>query len=113
MSDEGIPEITVTELAARLADPVRPRPVLVDVRRPGEHAICLLEGSLCAPLHELQDRTDELSSLRGREVVVICHHGVRSLGGAAFLRALGVDAVSLQGGIDAWSRQIDPAVPRY
>jgi len=113
MRDLDVPEITVAELSARLADESRPRPVLLDVRRPGEHALCALEGSLLAPLHELPDRAGELSQLVGREVVVYCHHGVRSLGGAAILRDLGVDAVSLQGGIDAWSREIDPRVPRY
>jgi rhodanese-related sulfurtransferase len=49
----------------------------------------------------------------GAKVVVYCHHGVRSLSGAAILRRAGIDAASLSGGIDAWSLTVDPAVPRY
>jgi adenylyltransferase/sulfurtransferase len=88
--------------------------VLVDVREPWEHALGVLPGSLTIPLGELADRADEVAPEGSALVVTICHHGVRSLGAAAILRAAGVrDVVSLAGGLDAWSRLIDPALPRY
>jgi rhodanese-related sulfurtransferase len=46
-------------------------------------------------------------------VVVFCHHGVRSLSGAAYLNELGLEATSMRGGIEAWSRLVDPSVPTY
>jgi len=107
-----IPETSCEALAARLSSS-QGRPVLLDVRLEEEHAFAALPGSLHIPLHELEDRQDELDALRGQEVVVYCHHGVRSVSGAAFLQSLGIDAKSLAGGLDRWSRVIDPQVPRY
>lgn len=107
-----VPEISCEELAARLSSP-QGRPVLLDVRHPEEHALAALPGSILIPLHELEERADEVDALAGREVVVYCHHGVRSLSGAALLRERGVEAKSLAGGIDRWSRVVDPKVPRY
>ena len=108
-----VPEISPTELAERLrADPAQ-RPALLDVRFPHEHAYVALPGSVLIPLPELEERADELAAFEGRSVVVYCHHGVRSLDGAAFLRARGLDAVSLRGGIDLYSLQADPRLPRY
>ena len=106
-------EISVAELAAWLADSSRPAPVLLDVRRDDEYAIAKLAGSVLVPLHELEERRDELQAFVGRPVVVYCHHGVRSLSGAGFARTLGLDATSLRGGIDAWSLDVDPKTPRY
>lgn len=105
-----IREITVAELAEWLRgeDP----PVLLDVRRPDEHDWARIEGSVLIPLHELDGRLDELDPTRRH--VVYCHHGIRSLSGAAILASAGfAEVVSLRGGIEAWSLQIDPAVPRY
>lgn len=107
-----IREITVEELAAALAS--GRTKALVDVREEAEHATASLPGSLLIPLGELPERLDELDELRDREVVVYCHHGVRSRSGAALLIAAGFrDVVSLRGGIDAWSLRVDPRVPRY
>jgi len=87
---------------------------LVDVRNPDENAFCRLSESLLIPLPELPGRVDEVEPPEGALVVVYCHHGVRSLSGAAILARAGQEAVaSLSGGIDAWSRLIDPGVPRY
>ncbi len=108
-----VPEIFPTELAARLAGPPEARPALLDVRFPEEHACVALPGSVLIPLPELEERADELEAFRGRPVVVYCHHGVRSLHGAAYLLARGLDAMSLQGGIDLYARQVDPHLPRY
>jgi rhodanese-related sulfurtransferase len=86
--------------------------VLLDVREPDEYAFCAIGGSVHIPLREVPGRMGELD--REREIVVVCHHGIRSFQAAAFLRARGFDNVyNLAGGIDAWSVTVDPAVPRY
>lgn len=108
-----VPEISPTRLAELLSGPAEARPALLDVRFPDEHAWVALPDSLLIPLPELEERAEELEPLRGRPVVVYCHHGVRSLDGAAYLRSLGMEAVSLRGGIDLYSLQVDPALPRY
>ncbi|MCP3097763.1 hypothetical protein LZ198_02605 [Myxococcus sp. K15C18031901] len=108
-----IPQITPARLAELLAGPPESRPALLDVRFPQEHDFVALPGSLLIPLPDLFDHPEELEALRGRPVVVYCHHGVRSLDGAAYLMSLGLEAVSLQGGIDRYSLDVDPALPRY
>ncbi len=108
-----IPEISPAKLAAQLKGPAESRPALLDVRFPHEHAYVALPGSVLIPLPELDERADELEAFRGHSVVVYCHHGVRSLDGTAYLRSLGLDAVSLRGGIDLYSRAVDPSLPRY
>lgn len=103
-------ELTPRELAARLA--AGESLDLVDVREPSEWAICRLPGARLAPLSELEDH---LASFHpGREVVLYCHHGIRSLTALRRLRAAGVTRVrSLAGGTDRWSVEVDPAVARY
>ncbi len=108
-----IHELTPEALHARLLQPEESHPVLLDVRTWGEHQIVALPGAVLIPLHELADRIDELESLREREIVVYCHHGVRSLGGAAILEANGFRAVSLRGGIDLYALSVDRSLPRY
>jgi adenylyltransferase/sulfurtransferase len=104
-------EITVDELARRMAagEPT----YLVDVRQPWEHQLVALAGSVLVPLGELADLIDEVTPPEGALVVAYCHHGVRSLSAVAILEQAGISAVSLAGGIDAWSREIDPDLPRY
>ena len=76
--------------------------------------MCSLPGSVLVPLSELLDRLHDVSPPAGTSVVVYCHHGVRSLSGAAMLTGAGfADVASLAGGIEAWSLTVDPAVPRY
>lgn len=88
--------------------------VLLDVRQPNEYDYCHLDGSTHIPLHELPGRLDELNIPDNTMVVVYCHHGVRSLSGAAILQQAGLKNVaSLSGGIDAWSLLIDPSIRRY
>jgi len=87
--------------------------VLLDVRQPEEHAFCSLPRSVLIPLGELHARASEMEPTDAL-VVVYCHHGVRSLSGAAILQQAGLPNVaSLAGGIDLWSQIIDPTVPRY
>lgn len=90
------------------------RVYLLDVRKPWEHERAALPDSVLVPLDELVERADELEPPDGALVVAYCHHGVRSLSAAAILEGMGMARVaSLAGGIDAWSREIDPTVPRY
>lgn len=88
--------------------------VLLDCRFDAERDIARIEPSEHIPMDELEARVEELADFEGRQVVVYCHHGMRSLRVAAYLRAQGVgDAKSMAGGIEAWSRTIDPSVPEY
>jgi rhodanese-related sulfurtransferase len=84
---------------------------LLDVRLPVEREIASLGGEHI-PLQELEARHPELPHDR-LPLIVYCHHGVRSLTAAQFLKYHGHDALSLRGGIDLWSLEIDPSVPRY
>lgn len=84
---------------------------LLDVRRDDERDICHL-GGFHIPLHDLEGRFTELPRDK-KPLIVYCHHGVRSLYAVQFLKFHGYDALSLRGGIDAWSLEIDPGVPRY
>jgi rhodanese-related sulfurtransferase len=105
-------QITPAQLAAWLADTSRPKPLLLDVREPWEHEQARIEGSQLVPMGEITARVDELD--RTREIVAICHHGGRSLQVAMFLEKSGFANVhNLSGGVDAWSRTVDPSVPLY
>jgi adenylyltransferase/sulfurtransferase len=104
--------LTPVEVSQWLAEPEPP--ALLDVREPEEHAFCALPGARLIPLEELVERVDELADWREREIVVYCHHGVRSAHAIAMLRQLGfARLVNLSGGIDRWSAEVDPGVPRY
>jgi len=87
------------------------RPLLLDVREPWEHALTALPGSTLIPLGQLPAAIEALP--RDRETIVYCHHGIRSQDALRQLLAAGVPARHLAGGIDAWSRDVDPAVARY
>jgi len=85
---------------------------VLDVREPWEVEIAALQGSLCVPMGEVPGRMGELPG--EVPLVVLCHHGGRSMRVTAWLRSRGLaTAVNLGGGIDAWSREVDPAVPMY
>jgi rhodanese-related sulfurtransferase len=88
-------------------------PVLLDVREPWEFQTASLQDSLLMPMGDVTSRAHaELDP--DAHIVVLCHHGQRSLSVAMWLRAQGFErAQSLAGGIDGWSRLIDPNVPRY
>jgi sulfur-carrier protein adenylyltransferase/sulfurtransferase len=86
--------------------------VLLDVREPFEFELARIGGANLIPLGELPQRTNELD--RESEIFVFCHSGTRSERAAEFLRAAGFPKVTnVAGGIDAWSEEIDPNVPRY
>src|SRR5688572_18672050 len=107
-----IREMTVRDLARRQEN--GETFYLLDVRQPAEHALAALPDSKLIPLNELPARAGEVTPPAGTAVVVYCHHGVRSRMGAAVLLRLGhAEVYSLAGGIDAWSLEVDPGVPRY
>ena len=104
--------MTAPELAERLADPGKPRPLLLDVRENWEFETCHIEGSTQIPMHLIPIRAGEIDD--GQEIVCICHHGARSMQVAAFLERNGFENVTnLTGGIHAWALQVDPAMPKY
>lgn len=84
---------------------------LLDVRQPEEHRAAALDGAVLIPLGELPGRLSELP--KDAPIVVMCHHGMRSAHAVHHLREAGYDALNLSGGIDAWSRDVDPRVPLY
>lgn len=87
-------------------------PVVLDVREPEEIAIARFPGALEIPMGEIPARLGEIP--RGADVVVLCHHGMRSAQVAGFLARQGFDRLAnLSGGIDAWSLEVDPQVARY
>jgi len=107
-----VKQISPAELAAWLADKSREAPLLLDVREPWEHDKARIAGSQLVPMGQIQARLAELDD--EREVVAICHHGGRSMQVATFLEKNGFSRVhNLAGGIDAWSRTVDPSVPVY
>ena len=104
--------ITAPELAARLADPSHPQPLLLDVRENWEVETCHLEGSTHIPMNLIPIRVSELED--DREIVCVCHHGARSMQVAAFLERNGFSNITnLTGGIHAWAVQVDPSMPKY
>ena len=111
-NDNALPirSISVAELK-RKRDVAAPF-TLLDVREPYEYELARIEGAKLIPLHDVAARLDEIGC--ASDVVVYCHAGVRSASAVELLQRAGFDNVyNLAGGIDAWSREIDPAVPRY
>jgi rhodanese-related sulfurtransferase len=105
-----VDEISPQDLKARLDR--NDRPVLVDVRDDWETKLCRLDNALHIPMEELEFRTDELNPVD--DIVVYCHHGVRSAAVADYLRRLGFSRVrNLSGGLDAWARAVEPSMRRY
>ncbi|MGE5112521.1 MAG: rhodanese-like domain-containing protein [Acidobacteriaceae bacterium] len=103
-------ELSGAELKQKLDD--KAEVVLLDVRETVERATAAIEPSMHIPMGDIPARMQELDP--DQHIVVYCHHGVRSLNVTAWLRQQGFDQVqSLRGGIDRWSRDVDPKVPLY
>lgn len=103
-------EISPTDAASLLREN---KARLIDVREPWEFTTARIEGSLLIPMGDVPARAhQELDP--DEHLVILCHHGVRSINVTAWLRNQGFEqAQSLRGGIDAWSAEVDPSVPRY
>lgn len=100
------------ELKAWLDDPKQAKPLLLDVREPWEFERCHIEGAELLPMSSIPSRFGEIDA--GRDVVVICHHGVRSFHVARFLEHNGLtNVINLTGGVDAWAKEVDPHMPLY
>lgn len=107
-------EIDASAAAAMLRRTDSEPLLLLDCRTPDEHAIARIDGAVLIPMQELPGRLGEIERFRSTPIIVHCHHGMRSLRVARWLREQGFDrASSMAGGIDAWSERIDPLVPRY
>jgi rhodanese-related sulfurtransferase len=103
-------EITPREVKALLSR--GEKFLLVDVREKWEYDTSRIEGATLIPMREIPVSLSRLEE--AGEVVLLCHHGMRSLDAAAWLRSQGVTgARSMAGGIDRWALEVDPAVPRY
>ena len=103
-------EITPAEVKARLDQ--GEKLIFIDVREPWEYEVCRIEGARHVPLGALAASLQTLPDVD--EVICYCHHGIRSLDAATWLRFQGIEkAKSLSGGIERWSVEIDPDVPRY
>jgi rhodanese-related sulfurtransferase len=104
-------QITATQLFQRLQQPDA-KPLLLDVREPHEFGYCHIEGSVHMPMNQVFAALNELDP--EREIVVICHHGLRSAQIANFLISQGFRKVfNLHGGVAAWANEVDPRMPTY
>lgn len=87
-------------------------PMLLDVREPWEFEICQIEGSVNIPMDQIPQQLPQLQA--AAEIVVICHHGVRSQNVIRFLQQQSIDKlINLDGGVDAWAREVDSDMPVY
>jgi rhodanese-related sulfurtransferase len=86
---------------------------VIDVREPWEFATAHIEGSVPMPMGDVPARAHQELDPEER-LVILCHHGVRSMNVTVWLRNQGFDqAQSVRGGIEAWSTEVDAGVPRY
>lgn len=106
-------EITPQDIQRRLQ--AGEKLALIDVREPGEFQIARIAGAELVPMRTVPAELSRLDAQAEQApLIVFCHHGVRSLNVVHWLREQGVDACqSMAGGIDRWSLEIDPSVPRY
>lgn len=103
-------EISPAEAAALLKEK---KARLIDVREPWEFQAAGIEGAILMPMGDVPSRANQELDPDER-LIVLCHHGMRSLNTAVWLRNQGFEqAQSLRGGIDAWSAEVDPTIPRY
>lgn len=100
------------ELAAELKSENPPR--LLDVREPEEYELVTLSGAKLIPLGQLPARASELEAWRDEDVVVYCHHGIRSLHAIGYLQQIGFTRLrNLTGGIHGWAQSVDSRMLRY
>jgi len=115
MRDSPAIELSAADAATALRrTPPSDALLLLDCRTPEEYATAKIAGAMLLPMQELPERVSEIAAWKDRPIIVHCHHGMRSLRVAKWLREQGFTlAQSMQGGIDAWSTDVDPTVPRY
>jgi len=105
-------QLSASQLKEWLAAAERTKPVLLDVREAWEFETCRIAGSQSMPMRSVPARYPELK--RDEDIVMICHHGARSFQAGMFLEQMGFTSIiNLQGGVAAWARDVDPAMPTY
>ncbi|MBL8533191.1 MAG: sulfurtransferase [Betaproteobacteria bacterium] len=105
-------QLAPAELKAWMSDPARTPPGVLDVREPWEYKLCAIEGSQSMPMSRIAQDAAGLDA--ERDWVVVCHHGMRSFQACMYLQRLGFAKThNLQGGIDAWARDVEPGMARY
>jgi rhodanese-related sulfurtransferase len=106
-------EVTPLAVKARLSD--GKKATLIDVREPEECALARVEGAELIPMGSVPAEFQKLERLSDSgDLLILCHHGVRSLQVTMWLRARGIEnCYSVEGGIDRWSREVDATVPQY
>jgi rhodanese-related sulfurtransferase len=105
-------DVSVADAQALLASPLKP--ILIDCREEDEFAYCRIAGAEFMPLAAMNSRIAGLLGSKETPAIIYCHHGMRSMRAVTYLRNHGYSHVfSMRGGIDAWSSEIDPAVPVY
>jgi adenylyltransferase/sulfurtransferase len=110
VAEELFHDVTPDQLRALLAQGLAPH--LIDVRDPEEFALCHLPGAELHPANLIADWSRTLDP--NQEILLYCHHGIRSMHAAMHLAAIGFKNVShLRGGLDAYSLRADPGIPRY
>ena len=101
--------MSASQLATHLQNT---QPLLVDVREPWEFDICHIDGSINIPMGRITEALEQIDS--ADETVVICHHGIRSQQVIYYLEQNDVEnLVNLDGGVDAWAREVDKDMPLY
>jgi len=109
-------ELSAQQLKAHLdacqRESDRPQPLLLDVRQPWEFDICRIENSQLIPMSQIPAKLEELD--KGRETVVICHHGIRSRSVGHYLEQSGFkNIINLSGGVAQWASTVDKDMPTY
>ncbi|MHB1174906.1 MAG: rhodanese-like domain-containing protein [Sulfuriferula sp.] len=105
-------QIGAHELQQWVQDTSRASPFLLDVREPWEYEHCHIANTHLIPMQSVPGKLDMLD--KQAHIVVICHHGVRSMQIAHFLEHAGFEQVyNLQGGVDSWAQQVDAGMPTY
>ena len=100
-----------TQLQQHL-DKSETRPLLLDVREPWEFEYCHIEGSVLIPMRELPGEMDQFDP--DQEIVMICHHGIRSRQMGYYMEQAGFqNIINLDGGVEQWARDIEPSMKRY
>ncbi len=106
-------ELTPADAQARLAHPETSK--LIDVREPEEVIVASIEGAQLIPMQSIPGELQRLEGLADHsDLLVLCHHGVRSMQVVNWLRNQGIEnCFSIAGGIDRWSSELDSTIPRY
>ena len=104
-------ELSALELQAHLEN-CETQPLLLDVRQPWEVDVCKIENSVLIPMSQVPAKIDSLDA--EREIVVICHHGIRSRSVGRYLEHAGFsNIINLSGGVDQWAKTVDQQMATY